>query len=247
MVEKFIYKKADKVFTISEGMQNKIINKGFEKDKVGLFYDWANPELLKPMSKDNSFTKKYNLQDKFVVLHAGNMGQKQDMRIILESAEQLKHDLAIHFLIIGRGDKRNFVEDCINNRHLTNTTLLDVQPKEILNEMFASSDVALITQTKSVKDIVMPSKVFGPASVAKPFIIAANDDCEISRLAKDYEFGIVIEPENSHKLADMIIYMKQNMKLREQLGGNGRLFMIENRKMENIINNFEDTVLKRYQ
>jgi colanic acid biosynthesis glycosyl transferase WcaI len=245
-VEKFIYKKADKVLTISEGMRNKIIDKGFEKDKVGLFYDWANPGLLKPMSKYNSFTKGFNLQGKFVVLHAGNMGEKQDMRIILEAAEKLNHDNSIHFLIIGRGAKRNFVEDYIISHNLTNTTLLDVQPKEILNEMFASADVALITQTKSVRDIVMPSKVFGPASVARPLIIAANDDCEISRLAKEHEFGIVIEPENSDKLADIITYTKQNTKLLEQIGKNGRLFMVEKRKMENTINDFEETFLKKY-
>jgi len=245
-IEKFIYKKSDKVLTISHGMRNKIIAKGFKEDKVGLFYDWANPELLKPMSKDNSFSKRYNPQNKFLVLHAGNMGQKQDMRIILESAELLKEDDSIHFLIIGRGAKRSFVENYIMSHNLTNVTLLDVQPREILNEMFASADVALITQTRIVKDIVMPSKVFGPASVGRPLIIVANDDCEISRLAKEHDFGMVIEPENPVKLAKMISNVKETPKLLERVGKNGRLFMVENRKMENIINGFEDTFLKNY-
>lgn len=38
-IEHFVYNKADYILTISERMQNKIINKGFAKDEVKLFYD----------------------------------------------------------------------------------------------------------------------------------------------------------------------------------------------------------------
>lgn len=245
-VEKFIYNKADYVLTISEGMWEKIIKKGFTKDKVRLFYDWVDTESLKPMSKNNDFTRKYNLEDKFVVLHAGNMGQKQDMHVILQAAEKLKSDSSICFLLVGRGAKRPFVEDYIDKHALSNVLLLDVQPRGIVNEMFASADVALITQTKNVRDIVMPSKVFGPASVKKPLIITAVDDCEISRLAKRHNFGLVIEPENPGKLVGAIVHLKQDGKSSELMGKNGRLFMIEKRKMENIIGEFEENTLKNY-
>ena len=245
-VERFIYQRADYVSTISEAMRDKIINKGFTKDKVKLFYNWVNTELLKPVGRDNSFTKRHNLEDKFVVLHAGNMGQKQDMSVILEAAERLKSDNSICFLLIGGGPKREFVEDYIDRHSLSNVLLLGIQPKDIVNEMFASADVALITQTGSVKDIVMPSKVFGPASVGRPLIISANSDCEISKLAKKYNFGLVIEPENSDKLAEAIIHLKQDAKLSMLMGENGRQFMVENRKMENIINRFEEEILNCY-
>jgi len=246
-VERFIYKQADYVFTISEGMRDKIINKGFTEDKVKLFYDWVDTESLKPMSKNNTFTRKHNLEDKFVVLHAGNMGQKQDMQIILDAAEKLKSDNSIFFLLVGRGAKRAFVENYINEHTLSNVLLLDIQPKSIVCEVFASADVALITQSKKVKDIVMPSKVFGPASAAKPLVISANGDCEISKLAKRHNFGLVIKPEDSGKLVDAILYLKQDGESSERMGKNGRSFMVENRKMENIIDKFEENTLKNYQ
>lgn len=227
-------------------MRNKIINKGLAKDKVRLFYNWVDTESLKPMSKNSDFARKYNLGDKFVVLHAGNMGRKQDMHVILEAAEKLKFDSSICFLLVGRGTKRAFVEDYIKRHALPNVLLLDVQPKAIVNEMFASADVALITQIKSVRDIVMPSKVFGPASVGKALVISANDDCEISKLAKRHNWGVVIEPENPGKLVDAIAHLKQNRESSELMGKNGRLFMIEKRKMDNIIDEFEENTLKNY-
>jgi len=245
-IEHFIYNKADYISTISEGMRNKIINKGFAKDKVKLFYNWANTEILKPMTKDNPFAKKHNLDKKFVVLHAGNMGEKQDMRIILEAARKMKLDNSIYFLLVGRGSKRAFVEDYIKKNALSNVLLLEIQPKSVVNQMFSSADVALITQTKEVKNIVMPSKVFGPASVKRPLIVAAADDCEISKVVKKYNFGIVITPEEPNELVAAINKVKKDGKWAELMGENGRLFMIKERKMEKIIDQFEESILKNY-
>lgn len=245
-IERFIYDKADYISTISEGMQDKIVNKGFAKDKVKLFYNWANIKMLKPMTKNNPFGKKHRLDKKFVILHAGNMGEKQDMRIILEAARKMKSDNSICFLLVGRGSKRGFVEDYIKKSALSNVLLLEVQPKSVVNQMFSSADVALITQTKEVKNIVMPSKVFGPASVEKPLIIAARDDCEISKIVKKYNFGIVITPEEPNELVAAIDRLKKDGKWAELMGKNGRLFMIKERKMEKIIDQFEESVLRNY-
>ena len=245
-IERFIYNKADYVFTISEGMQNKIINKGFAKDKVKLFYDWANIETLKPMANNNPFAQKHSLDKKFVVLHAGNMGEKQDMLIILEAARKMKLDNSICFLLVGGGTKRSLVEDYIKENALSNVLLLKIQPKSAVNEMFSSADVALITQTKEVKNIVMPSKVFGPASVEKPLIVAAADDCEISKVVKKHNFGIVITPEEPNGLVAAINRLKKDRKSAELMGENGRLFMIKERNMEKIIDQFEESILKNY-
>lgn len=245
-LERFVYSKADSICTISEAMREQIINKGFSESKVKLFYNWVDTETLRPMSKDNSFARKHKLVDKFVVLHSGNMGEKQDMRVILEAAERAKLNKSIIFLLVGRGNKRTFVEEYIKKHSLVNVLLLDIQPKIMVNEMFSSIDVGLITQCKNVKNSVMPSKVFGPASVEKPFIIAADDECEISRLAKLFNFGLVIEPENTDKLVAAIFKLNKDRKLAELMGGNGRLFMVNERRMESVIDNFEQGVLKTY-
>ncbi len=245
-IEHFIYNKADYISTISEGMQNKIISKGFAKDKVKLFYNWANIETLKPMTKNNSFARKHSLDKKFVVLHAGNMGEKQDMRIILEAARKMKLNNSICFLLVGRGTKRSFVEEYIKKNALSNVLLLEVQPKSVVNQMFSCADVALITQIKEVKNTVMPSKIFGPALVEKPLIVAAAGDCEISKVVKKYNFGIVITPEDPNRLVAAINRLKKDRKWAELMGKNGRLFMIKERKMERIIDQFEESILRNY-
>jgi colanic acid biosynthesis glycosyl transferase WcaI len=243
-IERFIYRKAYCVFTISEGMRNKILGKGLSEDMVKIFYNWADIGTLKPMPKENSFAKRHGLAGKFVVLHAGNMGEKQDMRTIVEAAREMKTSEEVCFLIVGRGVKKKFVEDCVRENDLTNVVLLDVQPRSVLNEMFSSCDVSLIMQGKDVKDIVMPSKVFGPASVRRPLIVGAADDCEISKIAREHRFALTIPPEDPRALVLAINELKNDEKVCESMGENGFLFMKEHRRMETVIDRFEEDIME---
>lgn len=89
----------------------------------------------------------------------------------------------------------------------------------------------------------MPSNVFGPASVERPLIIAATDECEISKLPRKYNFGLVIEPENVNSLVYAVIKLKEDKRLAKLIGENGRLFMVKERKIENVIDKFEEEIL----
>ena len=245
-IEKFIYRNADYILTVSEGMRDKIINKGIAADKAGLLFNWVDTEKIKPGIKNNSFSQKYNLNDRFVVLHAGNMGEKQDMRVILEAASKTREDKTVVFLLVGRGVKRALVEDYIKKHNLTNILLLDVHPQETLNELFSSCDAALITQGKNITDSVMPSKFFGPAAAERPLIISARDDCGIARLARSYNFALVIPPEEPAALVSAIYNLKDNRQLAVDLGKNGRAFMANARSKEKILSAFAKDILLRY-
>lgn len=241
-IERFIYKKSRYVFTISEGMRNKIIEKGIARDKVKIFFDWSDVGTLRPMAKENDFAREHGLIDKFVVLHAGNMGEKQDMYTIVEAALKMKGCDSICFLIVGRGVKRDFVERYVEEHDLSNVLLLDVQPRSRLNEMYASADVSLVMQGKNVKDIVMPSKVFGPASVERPLIVGGVDDCEVSKIVKKYNFGLIIPPEDSEALVKAIDRLRNDSKMGSLMGENGRNFMAKERGLEMVIDRFEEDI-----
>lgn len=124
--------------------------------------------------------------------------------------------------------------------------MLEIQPKSVVKQMFSSAEVALITQTKEVKNIVMPSKVFGPASVEKRLIVGAAHDCEVSRLARKHNSGTVVTPEEPDRLVAAINRLKKDRKWAELMGKNGRLFMIKEHKTEKVIGPFEEAILKNH-
>ena len=244
-LERFIYLRAGYVLTISKGMLNRIIKKGIPAQKAGIFYNWADPEAIKPLSRDNPFRRACGIGGEFVVLHAGNMGAKQDMQVILNAALRLKDEKGICFLLAGAGVKRRQVEDFIVHNCLANIILVGPQPAGRLSEMFSCCDAALVTQVAAAGDIVMPSKIFGPASCQRPLIVASCAECEVSRLAREHNFGLVIPPEDPGALTEAILRLKADKGLCEELGRQGRIFMERNRKKDIILDGFINSFLNK--
>jgi glycosyltransferase involved in cell wall biosynthesis len=175
-----------------------------------------------------------------VVLHAGNIGEKQDMRVIMEAAEAMKKDGSVMFLLVGRGARRRYVEEYVKDHCLNNVLLLDVQPEEFLKEMFVSCDVALITQRKGAEDCVMPSKIFGPACAGRPVIISGDENSEIERLAREHDFGITIPAKDTAGLIAGICRLRDDRVLAERMGRNGRSFMVNHNHINIVLGRFEE-------
>ncbi len=238
-MEKSLYERADHVMTISDAMRHKIVKKGISDKKVGLLFNWADTASIIPLARKNSFSKRHYLDGKFVVLHAGNMGEKQDMHIVMEAAAAMRQDPSVIFLLAGGGVKRSYVEHYVKKHGLTNIILLHAQEKGTFNEMLSACDAALITQRKGVGDCVMPSKICGPACAERPMIIATDEHCEIAWLAKTHNFAIVVPSGNSAELVASIYRLKEDRNFAEDLGRNARHFMMRDRSMDAILEKFE--------
>jgi colanic acid biosynthesis glycosyl transferase WcaI len=245
-VERYIFKKVDTITTISDAMRQKIIEKGIESRRVGLFYNWADPGKITPLPGSNTFSKKHNLDGKFVVLHAGNMGEKQDIDIILKAAVIMSEEKDVCFLLVGNGIKKPAAERYVKEHGLANVLIMGPQPEEAVNEMLSSCSVALVTQDRNIKNCVMPSKALGPVCAEKPIIISAHETCEICKLAEEHKFGIIVPAGDAARLVEAIRRIKSDTKFADTLGKNGRLFTIEHRHFDKVLKRFEENLAARY-
>ena len=112
-IERMGYRKAALVSTLTEAMREKIINKGFAPEKVVLFSDWARPELFDVPADGWWRTIQAVASDsasEFLVVHAGNMGVKQGLEVILGAAERSREDRGIKYLLVGDGSVREQLE-----------------------------------------------------------------------------------------------------------------------------------------
>ena len=72
-LNRFALKRCVKIIAISEFMKEKIISEGMPAEKIAVIRNWVNIDLIKPGIKDNNFSEKYGLRDKFIILYAGNI------------------------------------------------------------------------------------------------------------------------------------------------------------------------------
>jgi colanic acid biosynthesis glycosyl transferase WcaI len=97
-------------------------------------------------------------------------------------------------------------------------------PDDRFLEMLAASDVCLVTQQKSVADIVFPSKVITLMSSGRAIVASTSPGSEVSRVVREADAGILVAPEDPVALLGAISALRDQPDLRNRLGTNGRAF-----------------------
>lgn len=237
-IEKSIYKKFDRLSTISKAMKLKLVDKGISPDKIYLLPNWVDTTLIKPLSI-SIFRKEIGIsEDVFVVLYAGNMGKKQGLEILLETAIILKPEKQIVFILSGEGAERSKLES--NAQGLSNVIFLPLQPLEKLNDLLNLADIHILIQKKDAADLVMPSKLSGMLASGKAIIATSNQNTDIAKLMSP--IGHVIPPENAEVLAENIILLYNNSEQRIENGKKGRRWVEENWSKDLVLEQFSKEI-----
>ena len=92
-VENAAYRHARLVTTLTPSMRQKIVDKGIREDQVALFEPRMDDSFIDlPPEEGNAFRRRYDLGEKFLVTHSGNMGVKQGLDVILDAAALNRSD-----------------------------------------------------------------------------------------------------------------------------------------------------------
>lgn len=221
-MERFLYRKAEHISSISHTFYKKILAKGIPAEKQTVIPIWADPENVYPMVKENPFRQKHNLGGKFVVMYAGNMGCTSCLDDVLAAAEILKDDPDVHFVLVGEGVKKNSLQEYSNQKNLNQVLFLPYQPREIFNELMAAADVGLVTLNFDSARSSLPSKTFNIMASGRPIIAITPNDSELAEIVRTGDCGIQIPPEKPEILAKVIQNLKDEKYQLERMGNNGR-------------------------
>ncbi len=240
-IEGFIMKNATRVSTISEGMYNKIMEKGIPENQMVLFPNWVDGKVIYPMTKEESLKKEFGYtSEQNIVLYSGNLGQKQGLEHLIEVAENLKDNDKIRFIIVGNGTGKKDLVELANKKNLENVKFFPLQPYEKLSALLATGDVHLVLQKKDVSDLVLPSKLTSILASGGCPIVTANPNSSLKEVVNQNNMGIVIEPENTLELQKAILQtIGSDMKTIQK---NARKYSKENLDKDNILSNFENVL-----
>ena len=136
-LEFFVYSKASAVTVIASRMREKLLEKGVSNQKVHVIPNFVDVSDLVPLPKDNDFSRKHNLYEKYVVSYAGNMGPAQGLENFIEAAKILRDYPGICFLMMGDGILRDFLRQRIEQYDLSNVVFLPYQPFSLMGQAYA--------------------------------------------------------------------------------------------------------------
>lgn len=178
---------------IGEGMQRLLVAHGVPGEKLAVIPNWAPHGVSPCPAERNPLRREWQLNGKFVVGYAGNLGRVHEFDTLIAAAQQLGEDESIIFLIIGGGAKLAEVKSRVIHAGLGNVLFRAHLPREQLSEGLSAADLHIVTLRPEFESLVVPSKIYGIAAVGRPAVFIGDIVGEAARVLANHGFGYAVE------------------------------------------------------
>jgi colanic acid biosynthesis glycosyl transferase WcaI len=222
ILNRFLLRKSDGVVAIGETMRSRLIQKGADPAFVTVIENWADTDLISPADRVNPFSLRNDLCGRFVVMHSGNVGLSQDLETLIETADLMRSDTGVEFVIVGDGVSKPALQEKVDNLSLANVRFVPYQDREALRFSLAAADVSVVSLKPGLAGYIVPSKIYGILASARPVLAAVDAECEVARIVTRAGCGVVIEPRNPPMMVHTIRCLMSSSDLLAQYGSNAR-------------------------
>ncbi|MBA3466572.1 MAG: glycosyltransferase, partial [Gemmatimonadaceae bacterium] len=204
-----LYAAADEIYTLGNGMRRRIGEATSAPEKIRVVPNTIDAIELAPVAVEaNRFRKQFVPEGIFAVVHAGNMGEKQNLPLLLRTAALLRDEPDIHFFVIGDGAVRDAFLRQKREMGLENVTHAGFLGRELLPDMLCGADVFLVSQVPEAIDIVVPSKLVTAMGAGAMVVAACAPHSETGEIVSASGGGITTSPEDESALARSILSVR---------------------------------------
>lgn len=200
--------------------------------------------IFNTKNKGEYLRKKYKLPKKNIVLYAGRINEEKSLEILIDAIPEVVKKIDAHFLFVGGGGeyKGNLIAQAKKlkvNKHTTFTDFLDW--KDYPN-IFSVADIFAIPSEAELQSIVTLE------AVASGLPVVVVDKGALPELASN-ENGIIVESKNSKKMAQAIVKILEDEKLKKKMEKNS-LELIKKHSLSSIAKQYQkiyENVIKEYK
>jgi colanic acid biosynthesis glycosyl transferase WcaI len=226
-MERWIYRRADRIVVISEGFRRNLLGKRVPASKIHVVPNWADPGQIVPGPADNAFRRETGANGELLVMYSGGLSHNSDLGPVLDAAAQLR-GLPVRFAIVGEGVQKQVLVDRAASAGLDNVKFYPFQPIERYGEVLAAADVTLVALNSAATFASVPSKIYKQMAAARPIVAITNPGNELSRLILDAQCGVTVPPGDSERLADVLRYALAQRDAFVEMGRRGRAYLERN-------------------
>lgn len=220
-IEKLLSYITDEIIAISKyeksvALREKICN----GDKIEIIENGIDLDKVKITIDKKKFLKELNWSEENVIIGmVARISEQKSPETFVKVAEQLsKKDDKYRYIIVGDGDKKEEIEDMINNKNLSSKFYLTgwVDNSEEYISMF---DIALLTSKWEGFGLVIPEYML----FDKP-VIASNVG-GISNIIEHGKTGFLVNNLEVEKFCEYITIINNNSDIRDKIISNANLLV----------------------
>jgi len=221
-LERFLYRRADRVMANSPGFLEHIQARGARR--VDLVPNGVDVQMFDPTLDGVAFRRKHGLEGKFLALYAGAHGLSNDLEIVLQAARHLVDRPEIAFAFLGDGKEKPALMARSVALGLGNVHFLPPAPKTEMPQALAAADACIaILKPIPLYATVYPNKVFDYLGAGRPVVLAIAG--VIQDVVEAAGAGIPVPPGDAVALADAIRRLADDPQAARAMGECGRRYV----------------------
>ena len=240
-IENFTYRNADKIIVISQDFKRNIMAKGVPEEKIEVIYNWVDENAITVKDEDNELFEEFGIsREKFRVVYAGNLGNAQNIEIIVNAARRLKDNGQIEFIIFGKGGLEDEIKAIKAKEQLDNLKILPLQPYERVAKVYGLGHLCIVACKPGLGGAAMPSKTWSIMSSGRA-VLANFDEGELKEIVEGgpstgsgtdsgttKPCGVFTKAGDLEGFVSAIEELSQHPERCAEMGRNGRQFILEN-------------------
>ena len=126
----------------------------------------------------------------------------------------------VALVFMGEGARKREIQELARN--CANVRFLPFRPASEIPSVMAAGDLQVVTIKRGLEGVVVPSKMYDILANGRPIAALASERTEVARLVRQYECGIVADPDDPNQLAESVRHILQTMEVRERMSKQSR-------------------------
>ena len=177
-LERSILRSANSIVVIHERFERFLVEElGIAAERVTVVRNWSHLGDSEPVSRAAARASRGWSPEQIIVLHAGNMGAKQNLENVVSAAElAAEENSSVRFVLLGDGNQRVALQALGASSHLE---FLEPLPDDEFAAALAAADVLLVNERPGLTEMSVPSKLTSYFSTGLP-VLAATDALSIT-------------------------------------------------------------------
>ncbi len=211
------FRSADKIIALDRFMRDRIAAKGISPEKIIVIPPWSlDGDVRFDAAGREQFRREHGLENKFVVMYAGNHSPVHPLDTLMQAAERLKDDGSIAFCFVGGGSEFTKVESRKQKAESENWRLkilcLPYQPLAQLSASLSAADAHVVVMGEAMPGLVHPCKIYNILAVGAPVIYIGPQPSHVTEILDHPGDGypsIRVAHGETKALADQIQNLRQ--------------------------------------
>jgi len=239
-IEKFVYKRADRIIVTLPGAIDYISSFGIDKSKIYYIPNGINLEREQELSEKPSHSDEINkIKEKHgkVAMYVGAHGMANSLETIVESAAYIPSE-QVAYVFVGEGPEKPKLKAMA--KEFDHVYFFDSIPKHEVLSTLSMADVLVVSMlnTPLYKYGISLNKLNDYLLVGKPVLFAGN---VLNNIIDNANAGITVEPENAEAMANGINeLLNLSTEDKERIKESSYKYLVENHDIKKLANKFLD-------